>query len=116
MAWSVTHQTSRRSWFWLGDVYGRHIPKGSVVESVYSEGGEVLIPLFASKVQENHPPLREYVWEEGNLPEIGTEKFAWEYLLFHSRLGCDRSMHFPKFQSPLQQHIRRCRRWWRASY
>lgn len=59
--------------FGLGIFTGRHIPKGSVVESLYSQGGEVLIPIFASKVQENHPPLREYVWEEGNLPEIGTE-------------------------------------------
>jgi hypothetical protein len=59
--------------FGLGMFTGRYIPKGSVVESMYSQRGEVLIPLFASKVQENHPPLREYVWEEGNLPEIGTE-------------------------------------------
>jgi hypothetical protein len=59
--------------FGLGMFTGRPIPKGSVVESIYSKGGEVLVPIFSSKIHDTHPPLREYVWDDANLPDIETE-------------------------------------------
>ena len=59
--------------FGLGVFTGRSIPKGSVIESIYSNGGEVLVPIFSSKIHSTHPPLREYVWDDANLPDIETE-------------------------------------------
>lgn len=59
--------------FGLGMFTGRPISKGSVVESIYSKGGEVLLPIFSSKIHDTHPPLREYVWDDANLPDIETE-------------------------------------------
>lgn len=59
--------------FGLGMFTGRFIPKGSTVESLYSVGGEVLIPIFASRIYKTNPPLREYVWSADNMPEIPTE-------------------------------------------
>jgi hypothetical protein len=59
--------------FGLGIFTGRRIPKGSLVESIYSDAGETLIPIFSSKIHKTHPPLREYVWESGHLPEIAKE-------------------------------------------
>jgi hypothetical protein len=59
--------------FGLGMFAGRLIPKGAIVESLYSPAGELVVPIYSSSIDENHPPLREYVWDDGNLIEISTE-------------------------------------------
>ena len=36
--------------------------------------GELLLPIYGSeRIYENHPPLREYIWDEDNLPEAAVE-------------------------------------------
>lgn len=59
--------------FGLGMFTGRPIPKGSTVESIYG-GAEILLPLYGYiSLYDDHPPLREYVWDESIMPEIAVE-------------------------------------------
>ena len=54
--------------FGLGVFTGRPIPKGSAVDVA-----ELVIPLFDSKLHAHHPPLREYLWDGDNMPDIPFE-------------------------------------------
>jgi hypothetical protein len=54
--------------FGLGTFTGRSIPKGSAVDVA-----ELVIPLFDSNLHTHHPPLREYVWDGSNMPDIPLE-------------------------------------------
>ena len=59
--------------FGLGMFTGKSITKGSTVESFYG-GAEILLPLYGyDDIYEKHPPLREYVWDENNMPEVAIE-------------------------------------------
>eukprot|EP00531_Pseudo-nitzschia_arenysensis_P014472 CAMPEP_0116141430 /NCGR_PEP_ID=MMETSP0329-20121206/14379_1 /TAXON_ID=697910 /ORGANISM="Pseudo-nitzschia arenysensis, Strain B593" /LENGTH=684 /DNA_ID=CAMNT_0003636615 /DNA_START=77 /DNA_END=2131 /DNA_ORIENTATION=- len=59
--------------FGLGIFTGKAIPKGTAIESVYGHG-ELLLPFFGcDDLYDNHPPLREFTWSEGNLPETAVE-------------------------------------------
>lgn len=71
--------------FGLGMFTGRDIAKGETVEGLFygatttSDGsgdavGEILIPLLGSQdIMERHPPLREVLWDEDNLPLTAVE-------------------------------------------
>jgi len=63
--------------FGLGIFTGRSIPKGTLIEPLYNGGngvGEPLIPLYGHEtLYTKHPPLREYVWDEDNMPEVAVE-------------------------------------------
>ena len=59
---------------------GKAIPKGATVEGLFygtqeeDEFGEVLLPLLGSKdIMFRHPPLREVLWDEDNIPEVAVE-------------------------------------------
>jgi hypothetical protein len=61
--------------FGLGLFTGIAISKGTAIEPLYNGGqgtvGEPLLPFFgAEALYEQHPPLREYVWGEDNMPEV----------------------------------------------
>jgi hypothetical protein len=50
------------------------IPAGTAVESSAYGHGELLLPIYGSDlIYEEHPPLREYIWDEDNLPETAVE-------------------------------------------
>ncbi|CAB9513192.1 Guanylate cyclase [Seminavis robusta] len=58
----------------LGVFTGKAIRKGTEIEPLYNgangQAGEPLLPFYgAESIYESHPPLREYVWEEDNMPE-----------------------------------------------
>ena len=76
--------------FGFGMFTGRHIRNGTTLESLYmgtsddengdddvdaDSVGEVILPLFGSRSLDAgaHPPIREYVWAEDNMPEIAIE-------------------------------------------
>jgi len=49
--------------FGLGIFTGKAIPKGTAIESVYGHG-ELLLPIFGSDdIYDQHPPIREYIWD-----------------------------------------------------
>jgi hypothetical protein len=60
--------------FGLGVFTGKAILAGTSIESTFFGHGEILLPIFGTDdIYEKHPPLREYVWEEDNMPEIAVE-------------------------------------------
>jgi hypothetical protein len=60
--------------FGLGLFTGVAIPKGRTVEETFFGHGEVLLAIYGSdSIYDEHPPLREYVWDEDNIPEIAVE-------------------------------------------
>lgn len=60
--------------FGLGIFTGKRITEGTPIESSFFGHGEILLPLYASeKVFDDHPPLREYIWDEDNMPEVAVE-------------------------------------------
>jgi len=60
--------------FGLGIFTGKAIPAGTAIESSAYGHGELLLPFYGSEsIYEEHPPLREYIWDEDNLPEIAVE-------------------------------------------
>ena len=59
--------------FGLGIFTGMAIRKGQTVESLYG-GAEPLLPLYGSEtIYASWPPLREYMWDEDNMPEVAIE-------------------------------------------
>jgi len=59
--------------FGLGIFTGKAIPAGTPIEAAYGHG-ELLLPFYGcDDIYENHPPVREYTWSEGNLPESAVE-------------------------------------------
>ena len=72
--------------FGLGMFTGRHISKGTTIESLYNGpngGGELMLPIYGSEsIWEDHSPLREYVWDEDNMPEVAIEYPILETALF----------------------------------
>jgi hypothetical protein len=68
--------------FGLGMFTGKPIPKGASVEALYG-GSELLIPIFSSPtLEDDHPPLREYVWGGLEMPEVATEVMQGSTFLF----------------------------------
>jgi hypothetical protein len=60
--------------FGLGIFTGQSIPAGTPVESTFFGHGEMLLPIYASElIYDKHPPLREYIWDEDNMPEVPVE-------------------------------------------
>jgi hypothetical protein len=60
--------------FGLGIFTGRPIKEGTPIEPTFFGHGEILLPHFGSDdIYNKHPPLREYIWEEDNMPEIAVE-------------------------------------------
>eukprot|EP00544_Gedaniella_sp_CCMP2646_P007037 CAMPEP_0202481502 /NCGR_PEP_ID=MMETSP1361-20130828/1038_1 /ASSEMBLY_ACC=CAM_ASM_000849 /TAXON_ID=210615 /ORGANISM="Staurosira complex sp., Strain CCMP2646" /LENGTH=590 /DNA_ID=CAMNT_0049109013 /DNA_START=43 /DNA_END=1815 /DNA_ORIENTATION=- len=62
--------------FGLGVFTGTPIPKGATVET------EILIPIHDSLLhnENHHPPLREYVWNGENMPEVVMESQRGSFL------------------------------------
>jgi len=62
--------------FGLGIFTGKFIPKGATVEQ------ELLIPIHDSLLHDegHHPPLREYVWDGDNFPEVTLESRRGSYM------------------------------------
>ena len=68
--------------FGLGVFTGRPIPKGAAVEH------ELLIPLYDSLLHDDHhPPLREYVWDGDNAPEVSLESRRGTFLFMPGLAG-----------------------------
>lgn len=60
--------------FGLGMFTGKAIAAGTPIESTFYGHGEILLPIFGTEaIFDKHPPLREYIWEEDNMPEIPVE-------------------------------------------
>jgi len=60
--------------FGLGIFTGKAIPKGTPVEASAYGHGELLLPIYhADAIYDEHPPLREFIWDEDNLPESSAE-------------------------------------------
>ena len=60
--------------FGLGIFTGKAIKAGTAIESSFHGHGELLLPIYASStIWDDHPPLREYIWEEENMPEVAVE-------------------------------------------
>ena len=60
--------------FGLGMFTGKAIPAGTAIETALYNGAEPLIPIYGSdSIYDEHPPLREYVWGEDNIPEVAIE-------------------------------------------
>jgi hypothetical protein len=60
--------------FGLGIFTGKAIRAGTPIESTFHGHGELLLPVYASStIWDDHPPLREYIWEEENMPEVAVE-------------------------------------------
>ncbi|KAL3907836.1 MAG: hypothetical protein SGARI_003345, partial [Bacillariaceae sp.] len=60
--------------FGLGVFTGVAIQEGTPIEPTFFGHGEILLPHFGTDdIYEKHPPLREYIWEEDNMPEIAVE-------------------------------------------
>jgi hypothetical protein len=69
--------------FGLGIFTGKAIKAGTPIESNFFGHGEILLPIFGNDdIYEKHPPLREYVWEEDNMPEIPVEYPDFQTALF----------------------------------
>ena len=55
-------------------LYFQPIPKGTPVEANAYGHGELLLPIYhANAIYDEHPPLREFIWDEDNLPESSAE-------------------------------------------
>mmetsp|Transcript_85556 Transcript_85556/g.173569 ORF Transcript_85556/g.173569 Transcript_85556/m.173569 type:complete len:631 (+) Transcript_85556:145-2037(+) len=60
--------------FGLGIFTGKDILAGTAIESLFYGHGELVLPIFgAENIYDRRPPLREYIWDEGNLPETAVE-------------------------------------------
>jgi hypothetical protein len=60
--------------FGLGLFTGIPIPMGKTIEQTFFGHGEILLAIYASdSIYNSHPPLREYIWDEDNIPEIAVE-------------------------------------------
>lgn len=60
--------------FGLGLFTGRAIPVGTPIEPTFFGHGEILLPIYAhEQIFDDHPPLREYIWDEDNMPEVAVE-------------------------------------------
>ncbi|KAG7347373.1 SET methyltransferase domain containing protein [Nitzschia inconspicua] len=69
--------------FGLGIFTGKAIAAGTPIESNVFGHGEILLPIFGNEdVYNKHPPLREYVWEEDNMPEVPVEYPDFQTALF----------------------------------
>jgi hypothetical protein len=69
--------------FGLGFFTGKAIPAGTPIESYFFGHGEILLPIFGTdEIYDKHPPLREYVWEEDNMPEVAVEYPETQTALF----------------------------------
>lgn len=69
--------------FGLGVFTGKFIPKGATVEQ------ELLIPIYDSLLhnENHHPPLREYVWDGDNMPEVALESRRGSFLFMPGLAG-----------------------------
>lgn len=69
--------------FGLGVFTGQFLPKGASIEH------ELLVPIYDSLLhdEDHHPPLREYVWNADNAPEVALESRRGSFLFMSGLAG-----------------------------